>query len=66
MPLELLGPLACGVQTGAGAVMNALKVIAGKSFAVFGAGSVGLSALMAAKRRRRDDDHRGRHSTTSG
>ncbi len=48
-PLELLGPLACGVQTGAGAVMNALKVSHGKSFAVFGAGSVGLSAVMAAK-----------------
>ncbi len=48
-PLELLGPLACGVQTGAGAVMNALKVQAGSSFAVFGAGSVGLSAIMAAK-----------------
>jgi aryl-alcohol dehydrogenase len=49
VPLELLGPLACGVQTGAGAVMNALQVKAGKSFAVFGAGSVGLSALMAAR-----------------
>ncbi|MDD2735571.1 MAG: NAD(P)-dependent alcohol dehydrogenase [Desulfuromonadaceae bacterium] len=48
-PLEILGPLACGVQTGAGAVMNALKVTAGKSFAVFGTGSVGLSAVMAAK-----------------
>lgn len=48
VPLELLGPLACGVQTGAGAVMNALEVTAGKSFAVFGSGSVGLSALMAA------------------
>ena len=48
-PLELLGPLACGIQTGAGAVMNALKVTAGASFAVFGAGSVGLAALMAAK-----------------
>jgi aryl-alcohol dehydrogenase len=47
--LELMGPLACGVQTGAGAVMNALKVQAGSSFAVFGAGSVGLSAIMAAK-----------------
>ncbi len=48
-PLELLGPLACGIQTGAGAVLNALKVPEGKSFAVFGAGSVGLSAVMAAK-----------------
>ena len=47
--LDLLGPLACGIQTGAGAVMNALKVAAGKSFVVFGAGSVGLSAVMAAK-----------------
>lgn len=49
VPLELLGPLACGIQTGAGAVMNALAVRAGDRFAVFGAGSVGLSAVMAAR-----------------
>ncbi len=49
VPLELLGPLACGVQTGAGAVMNALAVRPGQRFAVFGAGSVGLSAVMAAR-----------------
>ena len=49
LPLELLGPLACGVQTGAGAVLKALKVQEGKSFILFGAGSVGLSAIMAAK-----------------
>jgi aryl-alcohol dehydrogenase len=49
VPLELLGPLGCGVLTGAGAVMNSLKVSAGKSFAVFGTGSVGLSAVMAAR-----------------
>ena len=48
-PLELLGPLGCGVQTGAGAVMNALKVGPGESFAAFGAGAVGLSAVMAAR-----------------
>lgn len=48
-PLEILGPLGCGFQTGAGAVMNALKVGPGQSFAVFGAGAVGLSAVMAAK-----------------
>lgn len=48
-PLELLGPLGCGVQTGAGAVINALKVGVGKSLAVFGTGSVGLSAIMAAR-----------------
>ena len=49
VPLELLGPLGCGIQTGAGAVLNALKVASGKSFCVFGAGAVGLSAVMAAK-----------------
>lgn len=49
VPLELLGPLGCGVMTGAGAVMNALKVGAGKTLAVFGTGSVGLSAVMAAR-----------------
>lgn len=49
LPLELLGPLACGVQTGAGAVMNALRPRAGSSIAVFGCGTVGLSAVMAAR-----------------
>jgi aryl-alcohol dehydrogenase len=48
-PLELLGPLGCGVITGAGAVINSLKVGVGKSIAIFGAGSVGLSGVMAAK-----------------
>ena len=48
-PLELLGPLGCGFQTGAGAVLNALKVEVGDSLAVFGSGSVGLAAIMAAK-----------------
>lgn len=49
VPLELLGPLGCGIQTGSGAVLNALKVHAGTSFAAFGAGAVGLAALMAAR-----------------
>lgn len=48
-PVERLGAMACGVQTGAGAVLNAMKPNAGDSFAVFGVGGVGLSALMAAK-----------------
>ncbi|MEQ8743675.1 NAD(P)-dependent alcohol dehydrogenase [Parasphingorhabdus sp.] len=48
-PLELLGPLGCGIQTGAGAVMNSLRPRAGEAIAVFGAGSVGLSAIMAAR-----------------
>ncbi|MGU7775745.1 NAD(P)-dependent alcohol dehydrogenase [Burkholderia sp. MR1-5-21] len=48
-PLELLGPLGCGIQTGAGAVINSLKVRPGSSFASYGAGAVGLSAVMAAR-----------------
>lgn len=47
-PLEILGPLGCGIQTGAGAVLNALHPQAGSSIAVFGTGAVGLSAVMAA------------------
>lgn len=49
LPLELLAPLGCGVQTGAGAVLNCLEPVPGDSIAVFGIGAVGLSALMAAK-----------------
>lgn len=48
VPLELLGPLGCGIQTGAGAVINTLDPQAASSIVVFGAGSVGLSAVMAA------------------
>jgi aryl-alcohol dehydrogenase len=48
VPLELLGPLGCGLQTGAGAVLNSLKVPARASLAVFGTGAVGLAAVMAA------------------
>lgn len=48
LPLHLLGPLGCGIQTGAGAVMRALDAEAGSSLAVFGGGAVGLSAVMAA------------------
>ena len=49
LPLSVLAPLACGVQTGAGTVMNTLEVEAGASLGVFGCGCVGLSAVMAAK-----------------
>lgn len=48
-PLELLGPLGCGIQTGAGAILNVLQPRPGSSVVVFGAGAVGLSAVMAAK-----------------
>lgn len=48
VPLDILGPLGCGFQTGAGAVMNTLDPPAGSGIAVFGCGSVGLAAVMAA------------------
>ncbi|WP_313350318.1 NAD(P)-dependent alcohol dehydrogenase [Paracoccus sp. (in: a-proteobacteria)] len=48
VPLELLGPLGCGVQTGAGAVINSLHPKAGDSIVIFGAGAVGLSAVLGA------------------
>ena len=41
-------PLGCGVQTGAGTVLNVLAPPRDASLAVFGAGGVGLSAVMAA------------------
>lgn len=47
-PLEILGPLGCGVQTGAGAVLYGLRPSARSSIAVFGAGLIGLSAVLAA------------------
>ena len=46
-PVELVGPLGCGIQTGAGAVMNSLDVEPGSTVVVAGAGAVGLSAVMA-------------------
>ncbi len=49
VPLDIVCALACGGQTGAGAVLNVMKPKAGDSFAVFGVGAVGLSSLMAAK-----------------
>ncbi|MER6915316.1 NAD(P)-dependent alcohol dehydrogenase [Streptomyces sp. NPDC000594] len=49
LPLELLAPLGCGIQTGAGAVLNSLRVPAGSSLVVLGTGTVGLAAVMAAR-----------------
>lgn len=49
LPLPLLAPLGCGVQTGAGTVLNTLQVQPETSLVVFGCGCVGLSAIMAAK-----------------
>ncbi len=49
LPLEQLASLGCGVITGAGSVIEALKVGYGDTIAIFGVGGVGLSAVMAAK-----------------
>lgn len=48
LDLATYAPLGCGVQTGAGTVMNALKPDAGSSLVVFGCGTVGLSAVLGA------------------
>lgn len=49
LPLERLCPLGCGLMTGAGAVLRSMNVRAGLPIAVFGAGTVGMAAVMAAK-----------------
>lgn len=48
-PIAILGTLACGFQTGAGAIMRTFNCPAGSSLVVFGGGPVGLAAVMAAK-----------------
>lgn len=48
VPLEILSPMGCGIQTGAGGVFNSLKPEPGSNIVVFGIGPVGLSAIMAA------------------
>jgi aryl-alcohol dehydrogenase len=48
VPLEILSPMGCGIQTGAGGVINSLSPKPGSSIVIFGIGSVGLSAIMAA------------------
>jgi aryl-alcohol dehydrogenase len=48
IPLEVAAPFGCGIQTGAGAVLNVLRPPVGASLAVFGAGAVGLAAIAAA------------------
>ena len=49
IPFDVVAPLGCGVITGAGAVLKSFAMKAGQTLAVFGAGSVGLSAIMAAR-----------------
>ena len=47
--MKPLCSLACGAQTGAGAVLNLMQPKPGDSVVVFGCGAVGMSAIMAAK-----------------
>lgn len=47
--LIVAAPLGCGFQTGAGAVLNVLTPESNSRLVVFGAGGVGLAAVMAAK-----------------
>lgn len=49
VPLEHLGPLGCGFNTGAGTVLNELRPEIGSTLAVFGTGAVGAASVMAAK-----------------
>jgi len=49
LDLTLAPAFACGVQTGAGAVLNGLKPTIGDSIVVLGTGAVGMAALMTAK-----------------
>ncbi|MFK7830455.1 MAG: NAD(P)-dependent alcohol dehydrogenase [Congregibacter sp.] len=51
LPLAILGPLGCGIQTGAGAVMRSLDLQADAALLIAGAGAVGLSAVMAGRLR---------------
>jgi aryl-alcohol dehydrogenase len=45
---SMMGPLGCGIQTGAGAVINTLACKPGSSLLITGGGTLGLSAVMAA------------------
>jgi len=47
--LDMIAPIGCGLMTGAGAVLNAMQVRSGLPIAVFGAGTVGMAGIMAAK-----------------
>jgi aryl-alcohol dehydrogenase len=48
-PLEMLAPLVCGFQTGCSTMLQVLAPGLGHTVAVYGAGAVGLSAIMAAR-----------------
>jgi aryl-alcohol dehydrogenase len=47
--IGMLGPMGCGIITGAGAVLQSMRMQTGQSLVVFGVGGVGMSAVLAAK-----------------
>ena len=49
VPLEIVAPLGCGIQTGAGTVLNELKPILNSTLVVLGTGAVGAGAIMAGR-----------------
>jgi aryl-alcohol dehydrogenase len=49
LDLATAAPLGCGVQTGAGAVLNVLRPDETSTLLILGLGGVGLAALMAAR-----------------
>jgi len=49
LPAALMTSLACGVQTGMGAVIHVLRAGPRDVVGIFGCGTVGLAAIMAAK-----------------
>ena len=49
VPLELMGPLGCGIQTGVGGILRSLDAKPGTSLLITGGGAVGLSAVMGAR-----------------
>jgi len=49
LPLDKISFLGCGMQTGAGSILNEIRPPAGSSVAVAGTGAVGHAAVMAAR-----------------
>lgn len=48
MPLKEAALLGCAIPTGAGIILNTLRVQHGNSIVIFGVGGIGLSAVLAA------------------
>jgi aryl-alcohol dehydrogenase len=49
LPATLMAPLSCSVQTGMSSIVDVLELSANERVAIFGCGTVGLAAVMAAR-----------------